>query len=86
MLHRDAEPHPLAQVAIGVVIALIVFGIPLACSGSTLNARLRCHLDALEILPSDPLMATVYDAVDVIERVKACDAALGPVTTDGGTP
>lgn len=82
MLHRDAGPHPLAQVALGAVIALIAFGIPLACAGGALSPRLRCHLDALKVLPEDPLMATVYDAVDVIERVQACDRA----ATDGGSP
>lgn len=82
MLHRDTGPHPLAQIAIGVVIGLFVFGIPLACAGGALSPRLRCHLDALKVLPNDPLMATVYDAVDVIERVQACNRTLG----DGGAP
>lgn len=77
------EPHPLAQIAVGVAIALVVFGVPLACTSGTFNARWSCYARALEVLPEDPMMATVYDAVDVIRRKQECDRELA-AAADGG--
>ena len=42
---------------------------------------MRCKLDALKVLPDDPMQATVYDAVDVIERLNACHR----LDADGGS-
>lgn len=67
----------LREIAVGVLIG---FGLlaPFACANSAL---VQCKLAALEVLPDDPGMVTIYDAVDVIERVKACRR----VHADGGT-
>ena len=62
----------LREIAVGVVVGLVVLGFPAACAGGGLSPLLRCKLEALRVLPDDPLRATVYDAVDVIERVQAC--------------
>lgn len=67
-------PHPVIQIALGLVIGLIAMGIPFACGGSSLPGVVQCQLDALKVLPQDSMNATVYDAVDVIERVRACRA------------
>lgn len=68
----------LREMALGVVVAFVVLGpLGLACGNSTL---VQCKLDALKVLPRDPGQATVYDAVDVIERVNACHR----IETDGG--
>lgn len=53
------------------------------CSQPLTSARVRCELDAVRALPKDPLEATVYDAVDVIQRLRACNTE---ITTDGGSP
>ncbi len=69
----------LREIAAGVAIGLTCFGILFACS--ELPALVQCKLDALKVLPDDPGMATVYDAVDVIERVRACRRSV-----DAGAP
>lgn len=69
---------PLQQIALGVVLGLVALGVPMACTASGgLSPAVRCQLDALKVLPEDPMQATVYDAVDVIRRVRACKAADG---------
>lgn len=68
------------------LVQVCIFAPPLcvACSPAA-SARVQCELDALKILPSDPMQATVYDAVDVINRVRACRAPdVGH--HDGGSP
>lgn len=68
----------LREMALGVVLVFAVLGpLGFACGNSAL---VQCKLDALKVLPADPMMATVYDAVDIIERVRACHR----VETDGG--
>ena len=62
----------LREIAAGLVIGLVVFGLLTACMGGGLSPLVRCKLQALDVLPDDPMQATVYDAVDVIERLKAC--------------
>lgn len=62
----------LREIAVGVVVGLAALGLPVACMGGGLSPLARCKLEALRILPEDPLQATVYDAVDVIERLQAC--------------
>lgn len=53
------------------------------CSvAGTLPQSVQCRLNALTVLPKDPKMATVADAIDVVNRVKACDAA----PADAGSP
>jgi hypothetical protein len=65
----------------GAIATLAIAGaalIPWACGarqGEAVSAAIRCRLDALKVLPEDPLNATVYDAVDVIQRIRACKAA-----------
>jgi hypothetical protein len=71
---------PLRQIALGMVIGVIALGIPVACAGGQLSPLVRCKLEALKVLPADPMNATVYDAVDVIQRVRACHQA-----ADGGS-
>ncbi len=63
----------LREIAAGLVIGLVVFGFLTACiAGGGLSPLARCKLDALDVLPDDPMQATALDAVDVIERLKAC--------------
>lgn len=69
----------LREMAIGVVVGMLVFGLPLAC-GAGVTPLVRCKLEALKILPDDPLKVTPYDAVDLIERLEACRRA----QSDGG--
>jgi hypothetical protein len=54
------------------------------CSDPNLGAQIRCQLDAIKVLPDDPLNATVYDAVDVIARLRACKQVSSEITVDGG--
>lgn len=52
-----------------------------ACATLPSKARLaECKLDALRVLPADPEQATVADARDVIQRLRACNAS----EQDGG--
>ncbi len=63
----------LREIALGVVIGIFAIGLPLACSApGQLTPLARCQLEALRVLPEDPQQATVYDAVDIIERVRSC--------------
>lgn len=62
----------LREIAAGLVIGLVVFGFLAACMAGGLSPLARCKLEALDVLPDDPMQATALDAVDVIERLKAC--------------
>lgn len=77
---------PLVEIGWGFVIGFVAFvGLRLgvACTSSgQLTPLLACKLGALKILPDDPGNATVYDAVDIIERIRACHR----LTPDGGAP
>jgi hypothetical protein len=64
----------LREIALGMVIGMCALGLPMACTSGRLPELVRCQLSALEILPDDPKMATVYDAADVILRIRACHA------------
>lgn len=73
----------LSDMALGSVLA-----VGLSCSlltpgcGTAVTPQLvKCKLEALEVLPEDPKMVTAADAIDIIERVKACHAK-----PDAGTP
>jgi hypothetical protein len=84
-MFASQTPGPAAQITLGTAISLVAFmALSLFLNGcSTMSSALvQCKLDALKVLPDDPMRATVYDAVDVIERVRAChnDAA------DAGKP
>lgn len=70
----------LREIAAGVVIGVGVFALLVGCMGGGLSPLVRCKLEALRVLPDDPGMVTIYDAVDVVERVKACHQA----QADGG--
>ena len=78
---NSSDPHPVVQIGIGVFIGLVAFGAAWACTGSRqLSPDAACRLRALEVLPEDLGQVTVYDAIDIYERVRACARAL----TDGG--
>ena len=68
----------LREIAVGVLLGVALFT-PFACMGGALSPLVRCKLDALKVLPDDPMQATAYDAADLIGRLKAChrDAADG---------
>lgn len=74
-MQHTAYAVPFVLIAVGGFLAL-----PWSCAGGQLTPLNQCRLESLEVLPSDPNMATVYDAVDVIERLIACERA----QTDGG--
>ena len=70
--------HPVAQIlASGAALAAALLVTKCTASGQ-LTPVMQCKLDALKVLPSDPLNATVYDAVDVIQRVRACSRSHPP--------
>lgn len=67
-------PGPVAQIAIGAAISLVVFGaLSVFLNGCVNSSTVECKLSALNALPADPLMVTPHDAVDLINRVHACD-------------
>lgn len=70
----------LREIAFGVVIVMVALGLPLACGGAGVSPLVRCQLEALKILPADPDMVTVFDAVDVTQRLRECRR----VARDGG--
>lgn len=64
--------RPRSLAVVGAVLSAVL-GIVWACTSSTQSSALvRCQLDALKVLPEDVGMITVYDAIDVWERVHAC--------------
>lgn len=66
---------PLAQIAIGVALGLVVFGLPMSCGAGAqrLPALIECKVRAVDaVLPAEPGMLTVYDAIDIWERVRQC--------------
>lgn len=74
------EPHPVVSITLALAVGLVGFLVPWSCAGGQLTPLNQCRLSALEVLPSDPNMATAHDAVDIIERLIACQRA----QTDGG--
>lgn len=58
--------------ALGVGIVMVVLGLPLACGGAGISPLARCKLEALRSLPEDPGQVTLHDAVDIVQRVRAC--------------
>jgi hypothetical protein len=76
---------PIVQIAIGCVIGLIAFAIPLSCGAGSarLPALVACKLEAIDkVLPAEPGMLSIYDAIDIWERVRACNRA----HPDAGAP
>ncbi len=69
----------LREIAAGMVLGFVALCLMVACAGGV-PPIVRCKLEALDVLPDDPMQATVYDAVDIIERLKACHRA----QADGG--
>lgn len=66
----------LREIAVGAVVGMVVLGLPLAaCTSGGLSPSVRCQLDALKVLPSDPMMVTVRDAIDVAQRIRECKRA-----------
>jgi len=76
-------PSPVTQIGIGAALALLAFGallLTLSGCGAALTPQLvECKLNALKILPKDPMQVTFADGVDLVERLNACEAA-----SDGG--
>ncbi len=76
------DPHPVVQIAIGLALGLVCIGIPWACTSThQLTPELACRLRALDTLPDDYGQLTVYDAIAIYERVRACAP---PAIVDGG--
>ncbi len=77
-----SSPSALGQIALGCVIGIVALWVPLACgAGIQLSPLAACKLDALRVLPRERNHLTVYDAVDIYDRVRACESA-----ADGGAP
>jgi hypothetical protein len=73
-------PGPSRPIAFGAAVGLLAFAVisfQFGCGAALTSKLVTCKIDALKFLPSDPQMATPYDAVDLINRLKACDAADG---------
>lgn len=60
----------LGGCGLGVLAFFLASGFVAACG--TTPVLIECQLAALRVLPDDPEQVTVYDAVDVVRRVKAC--------------
>jgi len=76
-------PGPARQVVIGAAVSVVAFtllALMLNGCGAATPLLVQCKLDALKILPDDPRMVTPWDAVDLVNRIKACHAP-----ADGGT-
>lgn len=79
---NPGELHPVTQIAIGLVLGAVGIGLPWACTSThQLTPELVCRLRALDVLPDDYYQITVYDAIDITERFRACARAAPP---DGG--
>lgn len=63
----------LRQILGGFVVGYVGL-LGLASCGTT-PVLIECQLAALRVLPDDPEQVTVYDAIDVVRRVKACKRA-----------
>lgn len=60
--------------AVGAFVGLcLVRGV----AGCGTPALLQCRLDAVRMLPEDPGQVTVYDVVDLTQRLHACKAPAG---------
>ena len=54
---------------VGLALAALM-----GCASSQSSRLVQCKLDALKILPDDPMQVTFADGVDLVERIKACEA------------
>lgn len=74
--------------AIGTLVGIASATVPWACGAGQrhddLPRAVQCRLDALKVLPQDIGNITVYDAIDIYERVRACDKP--PVPDDAEAP
>lgn len=82
-------PKGLALSAIAIVVGSATgVLVPWACGSGQrhddLPRAVQCRLDALKVLPQDIGNITVYDAIDIYERVRACDKP--PVPDDAEAP
>ncbi len=65
----------LRETLLGFALGFCALRGLVACSAAPqLTQDISCRLDALRVLPDDPEQVTVYDAVDVVRRMKACKA------------
>ena len=74
-MSEKGQLSPVQQAALGVAISLASLAVAFGACGvgsANLPAVIQCQLDALKVLPKDPAMATPYDAVDIIHRIRAC--------------
>lgn len=88
-MQNHTNPSSFARaVAAFAIIAAIVIGSQVAgcgkasVSGPQIPPSVLCKLSALKGLPSDPEAIAVRDVIDLVGRVKACDAPVG----DAGAP
>lgn len=70
--------RPVHQVVAGVIVCSVTAAVVWACAGAgsqkrpNLPAIVECQLGALSVLPQDLGHVTVYDAIDIWERVHNC--------------
>lgn len=71
-------PGPAKQIAIGAALSLLAFGalnlFLNGCGAAVTPQLVECKLNALKILPRDPMQVTFADGVDLVERLNACEA------------
>ncbi len=76
------QPRHLIPMAVGALVGIVAAVVPWACGAGQrhddLPRAVQCRLDALKVLPEDIGRITVYDAIDIYERVRACDRAPAP--------
>jgi len=80
-------PGPAKQIVIGAALSLLAFGALSVflngCGASVTPQLVECKLNALRILPKDPMQVTFADGVDLVERINACERE---AAADGGAP
>jgi hypothetical protein len=71
--------HPPQDISFGFAVGVVTLG-TLAMPGcgasltqaETVQRVALCKLEAVKVLPADPMLVTPYDLADVVERLKAC--------------
>ncbi len=62
----------LRDVTVGFVVGFCLLRLCACSAAPQLTQDVACRLNALRVLPEDPEQVTVYDAIDVVQRVRAC--------------
>lgn len=71
-LSQPCPTYPLFEMMAGMLLCFaVVAGVCAACGTAS---AVTCRVDAVKLLPSDPERVTAGDVVDLVGRLKACEA------------